>query len=96
MRRLSREVNGRKGRSFLVGCGRRPAVRRAGLAKRQPGLPRSAGVVPGDMMMDWVFPRLRRDATAHSLEAVRVALHGKAGGGGQLPLAGAGRVIPIG
>jgi hypothetical protein len=36
-------------------------------------------VVPGDMMMDWVSPRLRRDATAHSLEAVRVALHGKAG-----------------
>lgn len=52
-----------------------------GLAKRQPGLPRSAGVWPGDMMMDWVSPRLRGDAAAHSLEAVRVALHDKAGGG---------------
>jgi len=33
------------------------------------------------MMMDWVSPRLRGDATAHSLEAVRLALPGKAGGG---------------
>src|ERR1017187_1125060 len=38
----------------------------------QPGLPRCAGYLPGDMMMDWVSARLRGDAAAQSLEAVRV------------------------
>ena len=27
---------------------------------------------PGDMMIDWVSPRLRGDAAAHSVQAVRV------------------------
>ena len=27
---------------------------------------------PGDMMIDWVSPRLRGDAAAQSLQAVRV------------------------
>ena len=67
-----------------------------GVASRQPGLPRSAGIrsLPGDMMMDWVSPRLRGDAAAHSLEAVRVPC--AAGRRPDSPLAGAGRVIPIG
>ena len=36
---------------------------------------------PGHMMMDWVSPRLRGDAAAHSLEAVRLrpALRDRAG-----------------
>jgi len=42
------------------------------------------------MMMDWVSPRLRGDAAAHSLEAVRVPC--AAGRRPDSPLAGAGRV----
>src|ERR1019366_2620022 len=52
---------------------------------------------PGHMMMDWVSPRLRGDAAAHSFEAVRglpcTAGHGRAwqGTGGSRP-----RWCPIG
>ncbi len=53
---------------------RRPGDHAAGGgAAGQPALPRRAGSSsePGHMMMDWVSPRLRGDAAAHSLEAAR-------------------------
>jgi hypothetical protein len=40
----------------------------------QPGLPRSAGVWPGDMMIDWVSSRPAGDAAAHSFQALRSLL----------------------
>jgi hypothetical protein len=42
---------------------------------RQPGLPRSAGMWPGDMMIDWVSSRSAGDAAAHTFQAVRCLLH---------------------
>jgi hypothetical protein len=36
---------------------------------------------PGDMMMDWVSSRLRGDAAAQSMQAVRLALRGRTGSG---------------
>jgi hypothetical protein len=36
---------------------------------------------PGDMMIDWVSSRLRGDAAAQSIQAVRLALRGRAGTG---------------
>ena len=60
---------------------------RGGVAggRGQPALPWRADPRirgPGHMMMDWVSPRLRGDAAAHSFEAVRglpcTAGHGRA------------------
>ena len=42
--------------------------------------PRALCAAPGDMMIDWVSPRLG-DATAQSIQAVRLALHGRTGSG---------------
>ena len=36
---------------------------------------------PGDMMIDWVSSRLRGDAAAQSIQAVRLALRGRTGSG---------------
>ena len=36
---------------------------------------------PGDMMIDWAFSRLRGDAAAQSIQAVRLALRGRTGSG---------------
>ena len=48
----------------------------------QPGLPRPAGACRArDMMIDWVSSRLRGDAAAQSIQAVRLALRGRTGSG---------------
>ena len=36
---------------------------------------------PGDMMIDWASSRLRGDAAAQSIQAVRLALRGRTGSG---------------
>jgi hypothetical protein len=36
---------------------------------------------PGDKMIDWASPRLAGDAAAQSIQAVRLALHGRTGSG---------------
>ena len=40
-----------------------------------------ARAAPGDMMIDWVSSRLRGDAAAQSIQAVRLALRGRTGSG---------------
>ena len=40
-----------------------------------------ARAAPGDKMIDWVSSRLRGDAAAQSIQAVRLALRGRAGSG---------------
>src|SRR6202011_4095863 len=40
-----------------------------------------ARAAPGDMMMYWVSSRLRGDAAAQSIQAVRLALRGRTGSG---------------
>jgi len=40
-----------------------------------------APAAPGDMMIDWASSRLRGDAAAQSMQAVRLALRGRAGSG---------------
>ena len=40
-----------------------------------------ACAAPGDMMIDWVSSRLRGDAAARSIQAVRLALRGRTGSG---------------
>jgi hypothetical protein len=49
--------------------------------RRQAYLGPRARAAPGDMMIDWVSSRLRGDAAAQSIEAVRLALRGRAGSG---------------
>jgi len=40
-----------------------------------------ARAAPGDMLIDWVSSRLRGDAAAQSIQAVRLALRGRTGSG---------------
>jgi hypothetical protein len=56
------------------GTGRRRGGSQAYLGPR-------AFALPGDMMIDWASSRLRGDAAAQSMQAVRLALRGRAGSG---------------
>ena len=68
--------------AFLAGDGGDLLRGGTGGGEGQPGLPRPAGAcAPGDMMIDWVSSRLRGDAAAQSIQAVRLALRGRTGSG---------------
>ena len=51
----------------------------ASLAHAQPKP--TADPKPGDKMIDWASPCLAGDAAAQSIQAVRLALRGRAGSG---------------
>ena len=53
----------------------------AGEGGSQAYLGPRARAAPGDMMIDWVSSRLRGDAAAQSIQAVRLALRGRTGSG---------------
>ena len=55
-----------------------------------------ARAAPGDMMIDWVSSRLRGDAAAQSIQAVRLALRGRTGSGRQRTGGSWPRLCPIG
>jgi hypothetical protein len=57
------------------------AGRRGAARDGQAYLGPRARAAPGDMMIDWVSSRLREDAAAQSIQAVRLALRGRTGSG---------------
>jgi hypothetical protein len=68
--------------AFLAGDGGDLLRDGTGAAWGQPGLPRPAGACRArDMMIDQVSSRLRGDAAAQSIQAVRLALRGRTGSG---------------
>ena len=67
---------------FLLGSGVACSV--AGRGRRGAARltwARGRCAAPGDMMIDWVSSRLRGDAAAQSIQAVRLALRGRTGSG---------------
>ena len=67
---------------FLLGTGVTCSMAGRGAARgSQAYLGPRALCAPGDMMIDWVSSRLRGDAAAQSIQAVRLALRGRTGSG---------------
>ena len=68
--------------AFLAGIGVTCSMTGRGAARgSQAYLGPRALCAPGDMMIDWVSSRLRGDAAAQSIQAVRLALRGRTGSG---------------
>ncbi len=67
---------------FLPGAEVTCSVAGEGVARgSQAYLGPRALAAPGDKMIDWVSSRRRGDAAAQSIQAVRLALRGRAGSG---------------
>jgi hypothetical protein len=80
--REDRRFRGWRGVPFLAGPGGDLLHGETGAARgSQAYLGPRARAAPGDMMIDWVSSRLRGDAAAQSVQAVRLALRGRAGSG---------------
>ena len=68
--------------AFLPGAEVTCSVAGEGVARGgQAYLGPRALAAPGDKMIDWVSSRRRGDAAAQSIQAVRLALRGRAGSG---------------